>query len=128
MAGGLNISGPVESIIIAGRRFECDAEDSGEITLSGMKNEVKRSGSGGKRLVRGFRTGGIKNLNVVVTHENDDLEYLSKLQSTADFFDVSLTHCDGTIYAGSMQFTDDITENTKEGTVGISLEGDLEKQ
>jgi hypothetical protein len=128
MASRLNISGPIESIIIAGRRFECDAEDSGEITLSGMKNEVKRSGAGGKRLVRSFRTGGLKGLNVVITHDNDDLEYLSNLQSTADFFDVSLTVCDGTVYAGSMQFTDDITENTKEGTISISLEGDLEKQ
>lgn len=128
MASGLNVSGPIESIVLAGRRFECDAEDSGEITLSGMKNEVKRSGSGGKRLVRSFRTGGIKGLNVIITHGNGDLEYLSTLQSAADFFDVSLTHCDGTIYAGSMQFTDDITENTKEGTIAISLEGDLEKQ
>jgi hypothetical protein len=128
MANGINISGPIESVIIAGRRFECDAEDSGEVTLSGKKNEVKRSGSGGKRLVRSFRTGGIKGLNIVVTHGNDDLEYLSNLQSTSDFFDVSLTMCDGTIYAGGMQFTDDITENTKEGTVSISLEGDLEKQ
>jgi hypothetical protein len=74
-----------------------------------LKNEVKRSGAGGKRLVRGFRTGGIKGLNVIVTHGNDNLEYLSNLQSRADFFDVSLTHCDGTVYAGSMQFTDDIT-------------------
>jgi hypothetical protein len=53
---GLNVSGPVESVIIAGRRFECGADDSGEIALSGLKNEVKRSGAGGKRLV----TDGVK--------------------------------------------------------------------
>jgi hypothetical protein len=46
----------VESIVIAGRRFECDADDSGEITLSGLKNEARRSGAGGKRLV----TDGVK--------------------------------------------------------------------
>jgi hypothetical protein len=124
----MNISGPIESITIAGRRFPTDAEDTGTITLSGKKNEVKRSGDGGKRLVRSFRTGSIKGLNVVITHENNDLEYLSDLQTKSDFFDVSLTLTDGTVYAGSMQFTDEIAEDTKEGTASVSLEGDLEMQ
>jgi hypothetical protein len=49
-------------------------------------------------------------------------------QSTSDFFPVSITYCDGTIYSGEMQFVDDITEDTQQGTAGISLEGDLERQ
>jgi hypothetical protein len=65
---------------------------------------------------------------VQITHENKDLEYLRNKQSTSDFFDVSLTYCDGTIYSGSMQFVDDITEDTQQGTASISLEGDLEMQ
>jgi hypothetical protein len=124
----MNISGPIESIVIAGRRFPVNAEDAGNIALSGRQNEVKRSGDGGKRLVQSFRTGSIKNLNVVVTHENDDLEFLSDLQTKSDFFDVVLTHDDGTVYGGSMQLTDEIVEDTKEGTISITLVGDLEKQ
>jgi hypothetical protein len=65
---------------------------------------------------------------VQITHGNHDLEYLRELQSTAGFFDVSVTLCDGTIYAGEMQFVGDITEDTQQGVAGVSLEGDIEKQ
>jgi hypothetical protein len=124
----MNISGPIESVTIAGRRFPVEGEDAGNVVLSGFKNEVKFNGDGSKRIIRSRANGSIKNLNVQVTHANKDLEYLRDKQSTSDFFDVSLTYCDGTIYAGSMQFVDDITEDTQQGTAGISLEGDLEMQ
>jgi hypothetical protein len=124
----MNISGPIESITIAGRRFAVDGEDAGNVVLSGFKNEIKFNGDGSKRIIRSRANGSIKNLNVQITHENKDLEYLRDKQSTSDFFDVSLTYCDGTIYAGSMQFVDDITEDTQQGTAAISLEGDLEMQ
>ena len=124
----MNISGPVESITIAGRRFPVDGEDAGNVTLSGFKNEIKFNGDGSKRLIRSRAHGSIKNLNLQITHGNKDLEFLRDKQSTSDFFDVSLTYCDGTIYAGSMQFVDDITEDTQQGTASVSLEGDLDMQ
>jgi hypothetical protein len=124
----MNISGPIESITIAGRRFPVEGEDAGNVTLSGFKNEVKFNGDGSKRMIRSRASGSIKNLNVQITHEQKDLEYLRDKQSTSDFFDVSLTYCDGTIYAGSMQFVEDIVEDTQQGTASISLEGDLEMQ
>jgi hypothetical protein len=124
----MNISGPIESITIAGRRFAVNGEDAGNITLSGFKNEVVFNGDGTKRLIRSRASGSIKGLNVQITHSNKDLEFLRDKQSLADFFDVSLTLCDGTIYAGSMQFVDEITEDTQQGVASISLEGDVEKQ
>jgi hypothetical protein len=124
----MNISGPIESITIAGRRFPVDGEDAGNVILSGFKNEIKFNGDGSKRIIRSRANGSIKGLNVQVTHKNKDLEFLRDKQSTSDFFDVTITYCDGTVYAGSMQFVDDITEDTQQGTAGISLEGDLEMQ
>ena len=124
----MNISGPVESITIAGRRFPVDGEDAGNVTLSGFKNEIKFNGDGSKRLIRSRAHGSIKNLNLQITHGNKDLEFLRDKQSTSDFFDVSLTYCDGTVYAGSMQFVEDIVEDTQQGTASVSLEGDLEMQ
>ncbi|MDR2516415.1 MAG: pectinacetylesterase family protein [Spirochaetaceae bacterium] len=124
----MNISGPIESITIAGRRFPVNGDDAGNVILAGFKNEVKFNGDGSKRLIRSRVNGSIKNLNVQVTHENRDLEFMRDQQSKADFFDISITYCDGTVYAGSMQFVDDITEDTQQGTAGISLEGDLEMQ
>jgi hypothetical protein len=124
----MNISGPIESITIAGRRFPVDGEDAGNIILSGMKNEVKFNGDGTKRIIRSRANGSIKNLNLQITHSNKDLEFLRDQQSKSDFFDVSITFCDGTIYSGSMQFVEEITEDTQQGTAGVSLEGDIEKQ
>jgi hypothetical protein len=124
----MNISGPIESITIAGRRFVVDGEDAANVVLSGFKNEIKFNGDGSKRIIRSRAHGSIKNLNVQITHEQKDLEYLRDKQSISDFFDISITYCDGTIYSGSMQFVDDITEDTQQGTAGISLEGDLEMQ
>jgi hypothetical protein len=123
-----NISGPIESITISGRRFPTDGEDSGKVKLGGFNNDVKFNGDGSTRMVRSRAHGSIKDLNVQITHGNKDLEFLTDKKSTSDFFDVSLTYCDGTIYAGSMQFVDDIEEDTKEGTASISLEGTLEMQ
>jgi len=124
----MNISGPIESVTIAGRRFPVDGEDAGNVTLAGFKNEIKFNGDGSKRLIRSRAHGSIKNLNVQITHENKDLEFLRDQQSTSDFFDISITFCDGTIYSGSMQFVEDITEDTQQGTASISLEGDLARQ
>jgi hypothetical protein len=124
----MNISGPVESISIAGRRFPVDGDDAGNVTLSGFKNEIKFNGDGSKRIIRSRAHGSIKGLNAQITHGNKDLEFLRDKQSKSDFFDVSLTYCDGTIYSGSMQFVDDITEDTQQGVASISLEGDLERQ
>jgi hypothetical protein len=115
-------------MVIKGRLFEVDAEASVNISLSGMQNEVKRSGNGGKRLVRSFTSGSIKGAPLVIDHENQDLQYLKDLQSESNFFDVTITLCDGTIYSGEMQFTEKIEEDTKEGTAEVSLEGDLEAQ
>ncbi|MDR2734304.1 MAG: hypothetical protein LBC99_06605 [Spirochaetota bacterium] len=124
----MNISGPIESITIGNRRFAVNGDDAGNITLQGKKNEVKFNGDGSKRLIRSLASGSIKGLNVQITHGNKDLEFLRDLQAKSDFFDVSITHCDGTVYSGSMQFVDDITEDTQQGTAGISLEGDLDRQ
>jgi hypothetical protein len=98
------------------------------VVLSGFKNEIKFNGDRSKRIIRSRVNGSIKNLNVQITHVNKDLEYLRDKQSISDFFDGSFTYYDGTIYAGYMQFVDDITKDTQQGTAGISLEGDLEMQ
>jgi len=40
---------------------------------------------------------------------------------------VSATEVDGTVIGGSMQLTEALTTDLKEGTCGITLEGSLEK-
>jgi len=120
-------SGCIESIVIGGRRFTVDADDSCEITYNGFENEVKPNGDGSNRIVKSRHTGKIEGLNLVMDTTRDDQEFLQGLQDSCEFFDVSATEVDGTVIGGSMQLTEALTTDLKEGTCGITLEGSLEK-
>jgi len=66
-------------------------------------------------------------LNITLNSENDDMEFLKECQDSMDFFDVSATLVDGTVIGGSMQLTDAVKADMKEGTAGITLNGSCEK-
>jgi hypothetical protein len=123
-------SGPAESIIIAGRRLVCNAEDDVSIQLSGWTNKNKLHGDGSSHIAKARKSGTIEALNVYIDHERDDLEFIQTEMDKHSYLDVSLTMCDGRVYAGSMQFTGDSTaEGGKDGFAPITLEGPtLEKQ
>jgi hypothetical protein len=89
---------------------------------------MKSNGDGSKRQIKSRKNGMIENLNIQIDPAKKDLEYCQELTDRLVPFDVSLTMCDGTVYAGSMQLTGDIKYDGKEGTAGITLEGDLEMQ
>ncbi|MCL2093819.1 MAG: hypothetical protein FWH12_06455 [Treponema sp.] len=117
-------AGPAESIVIAGRRFACNADDDVTVQLPGYTNETKMHGDGGAHVSKSRKPGKISGLNVVIDHENDDLEFLQEHADRHDYLDISLTLCDGRVYAGSMQITGDSTaEGTKEGFAPVELEG-----
>ena len=123
-------SGPAESVTIAGRRFVCNADDDVNVQLPGWNNETKMHGDGSGHVAKSRKPGKIDGLNVFIDHERDDLEFLQKQMDKHENLDVSLTLCDGRVYAGSMQITGDSTsEGTKEGFAPVTLEGvNLEKQ
>jgi hypothetical protein len=123
-------SGPAESITIAGRRFVCNSDDDVSVQLSGWTNEVKMHGDGSSHVAKSRKPGKIDGLNVYIDHEQDDLEFLQTEADKHSYLDVSLTMCDGRVYAGSMQITGDGTaEGSKEGFAPVTLEGPtLEKQ
>jgi hypothetical protein len=123
-------AGPAESIVIAGRRFACNGEDDVSITLPGYTNESKQHGDGTAHVVKARKNGKIDGVNVYIDHEQDDLEFLQTQMNKPGFLDISLTLCDGRVYAGNLQITgDSVAEGTKEGWASITLEGPtLEKQ
>ena len=120
-------SGCVESIVINGRRFTCDAEDTCEITYDGKNNEVKPNGDGTNRVVQSRHPGAIEGLHIVLDEDNDDMEFLKETQDSGEFFDVSATMVNGTVIGGSMQLTDAVKADMKEGTAEITLNGSCEK-
>ncbi|MCL2381353.1 MAG: hypothetical protein FWC64_07130 [Treponema sp.] len=123
-------SGPAESITIAGRRFVCNNEDDVSIQLPGFTNETRMHGDGGAHFAKSRKPGSIDSINVYIDPERNDLEYLQEQANRHEYFDVSLTLCDGIVYAGSMMLTGDSTAlGVREGFAPITLEGPtLEKQ
>ena len=55
------------------------------------------------------------------------MEFLQECQDSMEFFDVSATMVDGTVIGGSMQLTDAVKADMKEGTAAITLNGSCEK-
>jgi hypothetical protein len=105
-----------------------NAEDAANVQLGGFSNEVKQSGDGKMRLVKSRTPSSIDGLNIIANNGDNDHEYVQNLRNRMGFFDVSLTYCDGTVYAGSMQLTDDTKYDAQESTIGITLTGSLERQ
>ena len=123
-------AGPAESIIIAGRRFECNADDDVNVRLPGFTNEIKMHGDGSSHTSKSRKSGRISSLNIFAKHEENDLEFLQEQMDKNELLPISLTFCDGIVYAGNMAIVGESTEEgIKEGWTPIELEGPtLEKQ
>jgi hypothetical protein len=122
------LAGPFESHTLGGRRFAPDAEDAIQMQLSGKSNEVVPNGDGTNRVKQSRVVASIEGTNLTFDPENGDVEYLQELRDLGEMFDYSGTTNDGTIYAGSMQITDDLKFDFKEGTVPVTLKGFVTKQ
>jgi hypothetical protein len=122
------LAGPFESHTLKGRRFSCNPEDAVQVQLSGKSNDVVPNGDATNRVKQSRVVGSVEGANLVFDPDNGDVEYLQELRSAGSFFDYSGTANDGTIYAGSVQITDDLKFDFKEGTVSVTLKGTIEKQ
>lgn len=122
------VSGPFESHTLAGRRFACDAEDGVQLQLNGKSNTVKPNGDGSNRVTQARVTGSLEGTNLIFDPANGDDDFLQELCDGGKFFDYSGTTNDGIIWAGSVQITDDLKFDYKEGTVGVTLKGSFQKQ
>jgi hypothetical protein len=122
------LAGPFESHTLGGRRFACDAEDGIQMQLGGKSNDVVPNGDGTSRVKQSRVVASIEGANLQFDPEAGDMEYLQGLRDAGKPFDYSGTTNDGTIYAGSMQITDDLKFDFKEGTVSVTLKGSVQKQ
>lgn len=120
-------SGALESIVINGRRFTCKADDDCEIELPGFSNETIVHGDGSTTYKKTRHTGHISGINLLLDNDRDDHEFLQEAQNSLEPLDISATEVDGTVYGGSMQLTEELTRSTGENSMGITLEGSLEK-
>jgi len=117
-------SGALESIVIGGRRFTCDAEDEPKFKLPGFENEVLPNSDGSFRQKKKRVPGTWTDLNIVIDDSRGDQAYIEELAASLDFVDVSGTKVDGTLVSGLMQITDEKVLDGGANTMAISLAGD----
>lgn len=115
--------GALESIVINGRRFTCDAEDEPKFKLPGFENEVLANADGSMRQKKTRVIGTISDINIVTDDSRGDQQFIEGAAASLEFFAVSATKVDGTLVSGSMQITDEKTLDGKANTMSITLSG-----
>jgi hypothetical protein len=115
--------GALESIVINGRRFTCDAEDEPKFKLPGFENEVVANADGSMRQKKTRVIGTISDINIVTDDSRGDQQFIEEAAASLEFFAVSATKVDGTLVSGSMQITDEKTLDGKANTMSITLSG-----
>jgi hypothetical protein len=123
----MSVSGPLESVNIAGRRFAVDGEVDAAIALAGFTNEVKPNGDGSFRLIKSRKAGRVNTIPIQMDDTRDDEEYIQRVMDLTTFPTMAFTKVDGTVYKGAMQIVEDPETSTKEGTKELSFMGSLGK-
>lgn len=116
--------GALESIVINGRRFTCDAEDEPKFKLPGFENEVSPNSDGTFRQKKTRVAGTITDINIVTDDSRGDEAFIEESAASLDFLAISATKIDGTLVSGNMQITDEKVLDGKANTMAISLAGD----
>ena len=116
--------GALESIVIDGRRFTCDAADEPKFKLPGFENAVVPNADGTFRQKKTRVVGTITDINIVTDDSRGDEQFIEEAAAKLDFFAISATKIDGTLMSGNMQITDEKVLDGKANTMAISLAGD----
>lgn len=114
----------LESIVIDGRRFTCDAEDEPKFKLPGFENEVVANADGTFRQKKTRVPGTITDVNIVTDDSRGDQAFIEEAAANLEFLPISATKIDGTLVSGNMQITKEKVLDGKANTMAISLAGD----
>lgn len=114
----------LESIVIDGRRFTCDAEDEPKFKLPGFENEVVANADGTFRQKKTRVPGTITDVNIVTDDSRGDQAFIEEAAANLEFLPISATKIDGTLVSGNMQITEEKVLDGKANTMAISLAGD----
>lgn len=119
-------NGAFESIVLKGLRFTCDAEDEPEITLPGFTNEVKPNSDGTNRVTKKRHSGKVSGLKIQIDLDRGDLEAIQGFKDSLEMLSLSGTLTNGKIVSGEVQITEDGAYNASDGTMEITLAGNIQ--
>lgn len=125
----MSVHGPLESVNIDGRRFPVDGEANAVVSLDGYTNEVKSNGQPGEsRIVKSRRSGKVSAIPIIIDNTRGDMEFLQTVMNSPDFVSFFATEVDGTVWEGNVMITESPEASSKEGTMEISVMGNIKRQ
>lgn len=118
------VGGSIESISIAGRYFAVAADSDSQRNLGGASNEVQPNGDGATaRTIKTKMAWSISDINVAISDDAGDHEFLQDLADGNADFPMSITYASGEVYQGTGQITGEIQLGNQAQTASISLSG-----
>lgn len=120
--------GDLSQVMIGGREFDPVAESNVVYRLSGKVNTTTPTGNGSVHTVQKRKLGGFDSLPLSVDPSRGDLEYLQTLANNGEPVPCSMTHINGTVYAGNLTIQEAVDANTGDGQVEITALGEKFEQ
>ena len=116
-------NGALESVVLNGRRFTCDAESEASVDLSEWDNEVKPNSDGTFRTVKTRHVQKIESLTLEIDVDRGDVDFINEVKAKLAPVPLSATRVDGKTYEGEVMITDSTSLNDNESTMEVTLEG-----
>lgn len=124
------VGGPVEEVTIDGRRFSVAADADATRELGGFTNEVAPNGDGTARILKTRKSWKVGGLQLEVNSNRGDQEFLQQKSDSKEFYPITMTMCDGSVFAGQGIISGDLQASTMKATAGVEFSGPkkLERQ
>lgn len=116
--------GSIESVSLNGRTLGVAADSGSNRKLGGFENEVLTNGNGTSRIIKIRVSPALGDTNLSIDNSNDDQEFLQGLADGNEFFPVTITYPDGSVYTGSAMITGEVQYSNQSATATVSLMGE----
>lgn len=117
------VGGSIESVTIDGRRFPVAADADANRDLGGYTNEVSPNGDGSARIIKTRKAWKVDGLTLEINSQRGDQEFLQEKADAKDFYPITMTHADGSVYAGSGIISGDLAASTMKATCPVTFSG-----
>lgn len=117
------VGGPLEEITIDGRRFPVVADADGERDLGGFTNEVNPNGDGSARILKTRKAWSFGGIVVEMNNNRGDQQFLQERANAKEFYPITFTHADGSVFAAPGIITGDIKASTMKASCPLTFSG-----
>ena len=118
-------NGALESIVLNGVRFTCDAETEVEADLSEWDNEVLPNSDGTFRIKKTRHMQKLESITLEIDPARGDIDTINEIKASLEPVSLSATRVDGGVYSGEVIITDETSLNDVEDTMEITVEGKI---